>query len=264
MTVSAHIDGVSVIGPGFADWPAAAAVLAGRAAYAPCPTVLPDPLTLPAAERRRTGRIVKLAIASGLEAAARAGLAAKSLDTVFSSSGADGDICHEICQTLATEDRHLSPTRFHNSVHNAPAGYWSIATGAMAASTTLCAYDAGFSAGLLESLTQVVILKRAVLLIACDVGYPSPLREKRPLADALGVAIALVPERTEHSIARLSAWVDQGEVDRLEPAALEQLRVGTPAGRALPLLALLARRESGTVVLEYLGATRLRSEVHVC
>ena len=122
MTLTAYIDGISVIGPGFTGWSAAAAVLASRAAYAPSATVLPMPLTLPAAERRRTGRVVKLAIANGLEAAAQAGLAVATLATVFSSSGADGDICHEICLTLASADRQLSPTRFHNSVHNAPAG----------------------------------------------------------------------------------------------------------------------------------------------
>ena len=264
MTLTAYIDGISVIGPGFADWPAAAAVLAGRATYATAATALPIPLTLPAAERRRTGRIVKLAIATGLEAAAQAGLTVATLTTVFSSSGADGDNCHEICQALASTDRQLSPTRFHNSVHNVPAGYWSIATGAMAASTTLCAYDASFAAGLLEALTQVAILKSAVLLISCDTSYPPPLHEQRPIAEAFGTALALLPEQTGRSIARLSSRVDDGEADRLGAADLERLRVSAPAGRALPLLALLARRESGVVGLEYLGAARLRTEVQPC
>lgn len=264
MTLTAYIDGISVIGPGFTGWSAAAAVLASRAAYAPSATVLPMPLTLPAAERRRTGRVVKLAIANGLEAAAQAGLAVATLATVFSSSGADGDICHEICLTLASADRQLSPTRFHNSVHNAPAGYWSIATGAMAASTTLCAYDATFSAGLLEALTQVVIMNQPALLIACDAGYPPPLHEKRPISDAFGTALALVPERTRQSIARISACIDDGGADKLHAADLERLRLDSPAGRALPLLALLARRAAGTVGLEYHGAARLRTEVHPC
>lgn len=264
MTLSAHIDGISVIGPGFADWPAAEAVLAGRAVYVPAPTVVPLPLSLPAAERRRTGHLVRLAIANGLEGAARAGLAVAPLATVFSSSGADGDNCHEICQTLAGAERQLSPTRFHNSVHNVPAGYWSIATGSMAPSTTLCAYDASFAAGLLEALTQVVILNRAVLLISCDAGYPWPLHEKRPIPDSFGTAMALVPERSERSIARLSAWIDRGDIDTLDVAGLEQVRQGTPAGRALPLLALLARRVAGTVTLEYLGATGLCSKVQPC
>ncbi len=264
MTLSAFIDGISVIGPGFTDWPAADAVLAGRAAYVPVPTIVPVPQSLPPAERRRAGRIVSLAIANGAEAAARAGLAVASLAAVFSSSGADGDNCHEICQTLASDERQLSPTRFHNSVHNVPAGYWSIATRSMEPSTTLCAYDASFAAGLLEALVQVVTLNRAVLLVSCDATYPPPLREKRPILDSFGTAFALLPERSERSMARLSVWIERGKFDRMKDHGLEQLRAGTPAGRALPLLALLAHRHAGVVTLEYLDAMTLRGEVQSC
>ena len=70
------------------------------------------------------------------------------LATVFSSTAGDCDNSHVILETLASADRALSPTRFANSVHNAAAGYWSIATGAKAESTVLCAFDASFGAGL--------------------------------------------------------------------------------------------------------------------
>jgi len=262
--LSAYIDGLSVIGPALADWPVAEAVLAGRAAYAPGPTVVPPPLALPAAERRRTGLSVKLAIAAGLEAAGRAGLDARSLLTVFTSSGGDGENCHEICQTLATTDRQLSPTRFHNSVHNAPAGYWSIATGAMAASTALCAYDASFAAGLLEAVTQVVVDRSPVLLIAYDTGYPPPLRQKRPLTDCFGAAFVLAPARGPRSLARLTVGLSDRSADSMPQAQLERLRLGTPAGRSLPLLALIARRAPAAVHVEYFGPTSLRAEIEPC
>ena len=262
--LTAYIEGVSVIGPGLADWPAAEAVLAGRAPYAPSPTVLPAPMALPAAERRRTGRVVKLAIAAGLEATARAGIDAAGLVTVFSSSSGDGNNWHEICQTLATTERQLSPTRFHNSVHNAPAGYWSIATGARAPSTALCAYDASFAAGLLETLVQVLVDARPILLIAYDTDYPPPLHEKRPIPDAFGVAFVLAPAKSEHSLAQLSAALVDGAGDRLDDPRIEALRLGTPAARSLPLLALLARRQSGTVAIDYLGATCLRTRLETC
>ena len=263
-SLSAYIDGIAVIGAGFADWPSAEATLAGRATYALAATVLPPPLALPAAERRRTGRAVKLAIALGFEAASRAERDPSSLATVFTSSGGDGDNCHEICQTLASSDRQLSPTRFHNSVHNAAAGYWSIATGAMAASTVLCAYDASFAAGLLEALAQVEVLHQSVMLIAYDTKYPPPLHDQRPLIDAFGAAFVLAPSRSERSVARLAAVLSDGTVDVLEDPTLETLRSRAPAGRCLPLLSAIARQESRTVHLEYLGATTLRTEVSLC
>ena len=262
--LAAYIDGTAVIGPGFADWPAAEAVLAGRVAYATSPTVLPVPLALPAAERRRAGRVVKLAIAVGLEATGRAGVDPAGLLMVFSSSGGDGDNCNEICEALATTERQLSPTRFHNSVHNAPAGYWSIATGSMAASTALCAHDASFGAGLLEALVLVASENRPVLLIACDTRYPPPLDEQRPIKDAFGIGLLLAPGRGERSVARLSAALGDGTPDGFDEPGLEALRLGVPAGRALPLLALLARRQARSVAIEYQGATLIRAGIEPC
>jgi hypothetical protein len=259
-----YVNAVSVIGPGLADWPSAAAVLAGRAPYAPSPTILPAPMSLPAAERRRTGRNVKLALAIGLEAIDRACLDPTAVPTVFCSSSGDGDICHENCQALATAERQISPTRFHNSVQNAPAGYWSIATGAMVASTTLSAYDASFAAGLLEAMVQVAVQQRPVLLIACDTGYPPPLSYKRRMGDAFGIALVLAPNVQATSVAHVSAALDSTPVHRLDEPALEALRLDTPAARGLPLLALLARREWGRVAIEYLGATSLCLEVGPC
>ncbi len=133
MTLSAYIDGIGVLGPGLTGWTDTAAMLSGRKSYAAAATVLPAPTVLAAAERRRTGRVVKLALAIAFEATAQAGADPARLASVFSSSGGDGHNCHEICQVLAREGREISPTRFANSVHNAAAGYWSIATGAMTA-----------------------------------------------------------------------------------------------------------------------------------
>ncbi len=262
--LTAWVDGLSLIGPGVTGWSEALGLLAGRVPYLPAPTLLVPPPALPATERRRAGRPVKLALAVGLEAASQAAFELATLATVFASSGGDGENCHAICETLATPDPQLSPTRFHNSVHNAPAGYWSIATGARAASSALCAYDASFSAGLLEALTQLATLGAPVLLVAYDDRYPFPLDAKRPLDDALGAALALSPVRTPRSLARLDAALEDGHPEVLADPDLERLRAGTPAGRSLPLLGVLARRESRGVRLEYLDAMILRVEVERC
>ncbi len=156
-------------------------------------TLLPAPETLPPTERRRTGRVVRLAFAIGLEATRHAEANPAQLPVVFASSGGDGDNCHEICQTLASADRSLSPTRFHNSVHNAPAGYWSIAAGTQVPSTTICAYDASFAAGLLETLAQIAVRKVATALFAYDLDYPPPLRAARSVPAPFGLALVLHP-----------------------------------------------------------------------
>jgi hypothetical protein len=259
--LTAWVDGIGLLGPGIADWPTAARLLAGESAWARAPTVVPVPQSLPGAERRRTGLTVRLALAVGLEATARAGAAPGALPAVFTSSGGDGENCHEICQVLATAERQVSPTRFHNSVHNAAAGYWGIATGATAASTALCAYDASFGAGLLEAMTQVAIEGRTVLLIAYDTGYPEPLHTHRPLPDPFGVALVLAAQPGAASQAGLELTLTGEPATRMSDAALEALRASIPAARSLPLLALLARRAAGCAVLDYLGTERLAARV---
>jgi len=262
MTVlSAYVDGVGVIGPGLVNWSQTVDVLTGAAAYVHAPAVVAPPAALPAAERRRTSRPVKLALAVGAEAALAAARDATTLCAVFAASGGDGENCHAICDMLAGEDRYISPTRFHNSVHNAPAGYWSIAAKAMAASNVLCAHDGSFAAGLLESLCQVVVDAHDSLLIASDTEYPRPLSDVRPVHDAFGVALVLAPRAHAGSLARIDVQLTDAPATILASAALETIRLGNPAARALPLLDMLASRRAGTVVLDYLDDLRLRVDV---
>ena len=253
----AHIDGIGLIGPGFVNWPAAQAVLRGESAYVNSPVALPAPTSLPPAERRRTGPIVRLSLAVGLEAVAASGLDAAGLATVFSSSGADGDNCHAICEALASDDRQISPTRFHNSVHNAASGYWGIATGAMAPSTSMCTYDATFGAGLLEAASQELASGQPVVLIACDTPYPEPLQRARPLPGCFGVALVFSPRRTVRTLATVELTMAQGEADVMADPALEALRRQIPAARSLPLLAVLARGGTQSVTLDYLDGLQL-------
>jgi hypothetical protein len=264
MSLVAFVEGIGLLGPGISDWPSAAAMLAGRLEFAPAATALPAPTLLPATERRRTGRVVKLALAIASEAVAHAGAAAGRLRSVFSSSGGDGHNCHEICQALALEPREISPTRFSNSVHNASAGYWSIATGATQASTVLCAFDSSFCAGLLESLTQVSVDREPVLLVAYDTEYPEPIHGKRPLPDAFGIALVLTPVHSERAIARLEAGLEQARADCLQDPRLELMRRSIPAARGLPLMRQMALGQTGRVVLDYLDAWNLAVKVSPC
>jgi hypothetical protein len=232
---------------------------------------------------------VKLALSVGLQATSRAGLEPDTLPAVFTSSGGDGQNCHEICQALSLDERMISPTRFHNSVHNAAAGYWSIATRSKAASNALCAFDVSFAAGLLEAVTQVVVDQTRVLLVAYDAQYPPPLFMKRPIPEAFGVAFVLAPlvaatraaahmavaplapgprasggAATSLPLGRLTVRLADARADRMSNKDLEALRASIPAARSLPLLRQLAAREPGVVNIEYLDGRSLMVEVDPC
>ena len=110
----------------------------------------------------------------------------------------------------------------------------------------------------------MVVDRTPVLLIAYDTDYPAPLHSKRPIPDAFGIALALRPEPGPGSLARLAVKIDDSEPSTLADPALEQLRRDYPAARSLPLLSLLARRERGTVAIEYLGPSSVSVEVEPC
>lgn len=263
-TLAAAIEGLALLGPGLPDWESARAVLRGERPYVHAPTAVPVPALLPPNERRRSGLAVKIALAVGAAALAQGARDASRIDTVFASSSADGDTCHAICEQLAGADRLISPTRFHNSVHNASSGYWSIATRCMAPSTSLCSYDASFGAGLLEACAFLHAHGRPVLLVAYDAPYPEPLLAKRPVRDVFGLALLLAPAGGGRALADLELRLADAPPEALADAGLEALRRANPTARSLPLLGLLARGERGAAVIEYLGGPQLALQVAPC
>jgi Beta-ketoacyl synthase, N-terminal domain len=235
-----HLDAIGLCGPGLRDWASSQGTLAGATSYLQSPTEIAPSDYLPPAERRRVGTAVKLALAAAKDALVASPYDASQLLSVFSSSGGDGDNCHIICEALASSDRLISPTRFTNSVHNAPSGYWGIALKARPASTSLCAFDGSFSAGLLEAATQSVSAKAPVLLIAYDTPYPEPLRATRPIAHSMAVALVVSPQATSATLASLELSLGRGQPSTMLEPHLEALRKNVPAARCLPLLRAIA------------------------
>ena len=256
--LAARVEGVGLVGPGLAGWRQARDVLGGRVQYTPTRTSIPSPEALPAVERRRAGTPVRVSLAAGLEAVAAAGRCARDMAAVFASSTGDGENVHAICEMLASNDRLISPTRFHNSVHNAPSGYWGIATGSQHSADSLAAFDASFGAGMVEAMTRLAAEpEEPVLLIAYDAPYPEPLNATRPIPDAFAVAFALASPQKATRGALITLEFGGIESDVLDDPRLEHLRRVVPAARSLPLLCLLAREQAGRATLDYLEGVRL-------
>jgi hypothetical protein len=227
-------------------------VLSGETPFLPRPVGRPTVNLLPPAERRRCAPSVAWALAVAQEAVTRSGLDASAFAVVFVSSDGDGDIVHRLCTALATPAAEVSPTDFHNSVHNAATGYWSIGAHSSAPSTALCAYDNSFAAGLLEAACQIATEKRPVLLVAVDLPYPPPLAAHRPVRHGFATALALEPgEGLDISLE------PEGPATALPPE-LESFD-GNAVAACLPLLAALARPGEALVRLPLVeGALQVR------
>jgi hypothetical protein len=128
-------------------------------------------------------------------------------------------------------------------VHNAAAGYWTMATGCHEASTALTAFDCSFANGLLAAAVQCAADKRAVLLVGYDVAAVGGLASVTRSDGLLAVALVLSPERGAHTRARLDwALRDAAAAPPLHSAAARAL-AGNAMADALPLFEALARGE---------------------
>lgn len=259
----------AVIGPGLDGWAAAREALAGRAAFDPSPTVTPPVTSLPPAERRRATAVIRLAVAAAAAAVESAGIADPSrLDSVFASANGDGAVIGSILSALAGPERVVSPTQFHNSVHNSPAAYWAIGSGIGGGSTSLAGWDGSFASGLLHAAAKAATRAAPVLLCAYDAPMPAPLSEVRDTTLAFAVAMLLTPRRRPGSLASLDIALAAGPCPpgSAEPraAALRPVARSNAAARSLRLLEVLAAGEAASVALDYLDDTHLLVAVEPC
>ena len=185
-----------------------------------------------------------------------------SLACVFTSTHGDLAITDSMCATLADDPRALSPTRFHNSVHNAPAGYWTVATHCRKVATAISAAHGSFAAGLLEAAIEVDSEGEAIVLSAYDIAAQGPLADVAPSALSFATAFVLSPVRGPHSLAQLALRLTHGTVSSADvPVSLAQLLGNPMAAQALPLLLALVRRQTNRVDVRAGAETVLRIEV---
>ena len=261
--LAAGIVGVSVWGPGLEGWDASRPILAGAKPYDPCHLPPPAPAILASTERRRTGPVVRLALTvaheAAQDAASSSGLPPGSLRCVFGSSNGDGVVVGSILEALAGvegTERVVSPTAFGNSVHNAAAGYWSIATAGRQPATCLGAHDWTWAAALLKAMAEVAADGEATLLCCYDHPLPTPLAALRPTAFAFGAGLVLAPLGVGRPMATIRVGYDAappapGAWTPRNPA-LHALAAGNAVAQSLRLLETLALRESDRHAVPYL------------
>ncbi|MGO1069937.1 beta-ketoacyl synthase chain length factor [Lysobacter sp. CA199] len=239
VALSACIEGIGYWSRGLPDWNAARAYALGQGEIVADAPARPSPQLLAANERRRAPETVAVALEVALAACQAAGRDPASLSSVFASSHGDMQITDYMCATLASEPRTISPTRFHNSVHNAAAGYWTIGAGAMRPATALSALQASFAQGLIEALSQIATGEDAVLLVGYDGGSQGPLAQVSHSRGLLGGALVL--SRARAGVPVLRAWL-AGPAADAAPGRLARHDADNASAPMLPLFEALAAR----------------------
>jgi hypothetical protein len=234
-----QVEGIGLWSPSLTDFDALRRLLAGEALSASVTRPAASALSLN--ERRRAPESVLVASEVASQAVAMSGRAADRLACVFASAYGDQATTDYMCHVLAHAPNELSPTRFHNSVHNASAGYWTIATDCRAPSSAVCAGHASFGAGLLEAAVQACADNRTVLLVCSDTAGVGPLGELINCRIAFGCALVLSPftDAGRPGIS-LAPVANSPTHDALPAVCMDWMR-DNPSAACLPLLALLAR-----------------------
>lgn len=241
--VRMNLAGIGIVAPGLADRAALEAALDGKTTDTVIPK--PQPGLMSPRERRRAPATVRYALAAAEAACADAGVAPRETEAVFASGMGDMEVTDYMCRTLANTPASLSPTRFHNSVHNAPAGYWSIGAGATGDVTALSAHYDSLAAALVETAGRIRTSRRPIVLLSYDITTPPTMACFWPVQSSFAAAVVFTSDDGEYDV-RLA--VAPGTASRPSPPlprALQQLADDNPAARILALLALI-RVEAGT------------------
>lgn len=238
-TLCARIAGIGFWCNGLPDWPSAR-TFARTGTLPEHAPAKPSPQLLPANERRRAPETVAVALEVAMAACRDADRDPVTLPSVFTSTHGELAITDYMAATLASDPRAISPIRFHNSVHNAAAGYWTIGTGCTQPATALSAYQASFAEGLLEALLQLQAGAEAVLLVACDGHATGPLATVSRSSGLLGAALVLTPADASDVGIGLQLHAEASTLPHMAPGPLAGHAAGNAMAPMLPLFDALA------------------------
>jgi hypothetical protein len=263
-TFNVRVAGIALWSSRLPSWSLARDVIRGEASLLDAPVPRPQTTLLPPTERRRIPDSVAIALEVAARACEGSAVDRAQLPQVFASMHGDTPISDYMCSTLATTPSMISPTKFHNSVHNAAAGYWSIGVGSHAPYTSISAAQYTFGAGLLEAVLQSVCERTPVLFVAFDVEARGPLAPMSQCQHLLAIALVIAPE--EHAVGGRALRVglkhdfDLNEVTQgVSPAATAL--AGNALTGAFGLLEALAVHGAASVQLALSPTTALDIQV---
>jgi hypothetical protein len=263
MTLRVAIEGIAFWASRLPSWELAQAVIRGEQPAPETASARPSPTLLAPTERRRAPDTVAVALEVAARACEAAGRKPADLPSVFASTHGDTAISDYMCATLAATPTLISPIKFHNSVHNAAAGYWSIGTGSVAPYTAISAYEYTFGAGLLEAATQVVCEHRPVLYVAFDIESKGALATMAASRGLFGAALVLAPAANQQ---QRKLILTTETTTSLEPmparSAAAPLVANNAMAPCLPLFEVLAYANPRTVRLRLSRSTALNVQVN--
>jgi hypothetical protein len=262
-----YLEGIGIEAPGLRTWDQARLILRGEVPFHFDENSSLVTTLIPENERRRASDTIRLAVLVANDAVNNAKIKAESLINVFASHRGDLKIVDHICNTLTLPNHPVSPTQFHNSVYNAPAAYWSVATQTTWPSTSLACAEYSFPAALLSSAACVFAHQQGVLLVTYDMKSPKPFNKCCAMEFNCGVGMVLMPFQSENTLAKLEVNFDKkndtGLIDSY-PHPVNDLINGNASAQPLRILSAVANHHPIRIPYDYLEKSVVDVDVQPC
>lgn len=218
----------------------------------PFPATGIDRDAIPASLRRRASQSTQLAFSAATEACRRAGRSPADLPSVFACVGGEIQVTDALCIELAKPDGLISPTAFHNSVHNTAAGYWGIVHGCVRPASALAAGHETVAMALVECWAWLATRGGAILLVCYDEAWPHYLAAPMG-APPFAAALVLGSGAVAGGVLELGRPHHTGGGDIL-PGWLAGAVAKVPVAAVVPLLEVAeGKREAGETPLSATG-----------
>ena len=195
--------------------------------------------------RRRATWLTRIAIDAMGQASEQAGCDPVHTPSVWATAHGEHSTAIAILAMMHRGEGKLSPTAFHNSVHNSASGYASIAAGNTAPSTTLTGGSELVASSFLEAQCLLEAGGRDVLLVLADEPLQSPF-ERSGSHNALALAFCL-----SHDAGGALATLSGLRRAEVAPAKRHERFGSLYVSAALPLLERIVLGRPGTVALEF-------------
>jgi len=197
---------------------------------------------LPSMLRRRTSMATKLAFAAAGRACSSANISPSELPVIFTSSLGEIGVTDKLCSAIAHQQLPVSPTQFHNSVHNTASGYWSIAVGTKHPAMAMAGYQDSFALALLEAWSQLQTIEKKLLLVCYEEVPPELLLPGHQWVGCASAFVLAAEQPANEKVAQVKMPYFNGEM-----GSDHHFGDLSPALAAMPLLKAVEQNISGTV-----------------
>ena len=236
-----YVAGLGLWAPGYASAEAWCRDEFDPSVEAPEVALLSGPL------RRRATGLTRMAVEVLNQATRAAGCDLATVPIVWATSYGEHATAIKILGMMRSGEGKLSPTHFHNSIHNAAGGYASIATGNCAPSTTLTGGAELVASAFLEAICHLeATADDAVVVLADELLMPPFDRGDETSSLALAFCLSSLSKGA-------SAVLSGFRRDAVAPVKNYDRFGKLYVSAALPLLERIALGRPGTVALELAG-----------